>query len=324
MDSQANFLLGTAGQQPTEITDHTGQPLPADRVFVAAPPDEIGPLLSAWSTVRKDQFIWPIWMRAFRCVLLALGLIAAMELAIAVAMLIGASESATLLARGVGLAMGTSMGLVAAFHTRWKEHCTYVGRDGIAEFMYSGGEVSGRILKFSEAFELRTREFRQPIHRMFLKTDFSCTWCTSGGRVLYKLSGYHHSRKAAAGESPRHYAAAAENAWTAHLMTRLLRELRDSDQIRFTIDSKVAIGIKPGALEIIVRGITETISSDQLATVALDNTVVRIRAKDARVLGTRGKYDFHYDQLPNAAALLKLIDGLVMTKADQGAVCKVA
>lgn len=62
--SQPLRLRESQWTPPPEATDHAGGLLALDREFIAAPPVVIGPVLSAGSTVRKNQFIWPKWLRA--------------------------------------------------------------------------------------------------------------------------------------------------------------------------------------------------------------------------------------------------------------------
>jgi len=50
-------------QEPDEIKNHGGDFLPDDADFFVDPPEEIGPVLSAYSTLRQGKKPWPLWLR---------------------------------------------------------------------------------------------------------------------------------------------------------------------------------------------------------------------------------------------------------------------
>src|SRR5581483_7500697 len=48
---------------PAGVGDHSGGALRADVDFFAPPPEELGPVLSAWSTARVGEAVCPGWLR---------------------------------------------------------------------------------------------------------------------------------------------------------------------------------------------------------------------------------------------------------------------
>src|SRR5206468_7994914 len=119
--------LSTWQPSPKDV-DHAGRPLGADRVFVVPPPTQIGTLLSAWSSVCGGRRIASIWRRILVCVMWALGVWGAFELAIALGEHFWhITEDTALLMRGGGLSFAPCAGLLAFFQIEWQEYCTFVG-----------------------------------------------------------------------------------------------------------------------------------------------------------------------------------------------------
>lgn len=220
--SQPLRLRESQWTPPPEATDHAGGLLALDREFIAAPPVVIGPVLSAGSTVRKNQFIWPKWLRAVRCLAWGAGTYGAVEAGIAAAARYwGAGEEACNITRGIGISVAPCITLLSICQTKWRERCTFVGRDGVAEFTHAGGAVKKRILCFLDAADVQSSHVDQYLNLAYAGTAYSYVWRDANSKKLLAIEGYHHSRK---GEPPAHssyhFAVAAHRAWTHHVTTR--------------------------------------------------------------------------------------------------------
>jgi hypothetical protein len=306
---------GSQWQPPAGMTDHQGAPLPADRDFVAPPPDGIGPLLSAWSTVRAGQRVRPKWLRVAQCLAIGLGPLIAVE---AFCAFIGMSQANTnrpalrLAAGFIGLLFGP----IAAYLTRWREYCTYVGRDGVAEFSHTGGAVRSKVLRFAGATELKVRRVDFYQGGFYNGSHYSYVWSAPGAKNLLKVSGRHRSPDNTPPAGHHYYfAAAAEPAWNAHVVPRLLKEVEESGAARFPVSPKVTVAVGEGFIEIIKGSNTERLTRDRLMSVALEEGVIRIKTSDATLLSFKGKYAYTYAQVPNAMAMLVLIQQLVLGDA---------
>ena len=60
-----------AAAPPAPIQNHGGDPLPQDVDFFVEPPAEIGPVTSAYSTLRLGKEPWPLLLRVFLSAALA-------------------------------------------------------------------------------------------------------------------------------------------------------------------------------------------------------------------------------------------------------------
>src|SRR5262245_19171110 len=133
---------GPSGPQRLEdLPNHNGEALPSGIEFFALPPEELGPLLSAYSTLRTDKEPWSLAGRLawfFGCA--AVGLVFTLIFAITKIW--------------VGLWLSALVALVAAlvslWLTRFDHSCSFVGRDGVARYRCRGDRdnVSGGMFLF--------------------------------------------------------------------------------------------------------------------------------------------------------------------------------
>jgi len=308
----------TSWQPPQGVTDHSGKPLPADRDFHAHPPADIGPVATAWSTLRQGQTVRPTWMRVLFCIQWAIGCQALFELAILIARsYLRAGEDALLLARGIGVTFSPCIGLLAAYQTRWRERCTYVGREGIAEFWFTDRRrVRSRVLRFADASWLFVHRVEVRLHGAYTGTKYVFRWYAPG-KALLVLKGNHQSQQGTPpAASPYWFAVSAERAWSNFLLARIEEERKRTGFANFPINAKRSIAVAPGVLRITNREKTDEIDSDDLAAVELYHGALRIRTKEASRFFSRGNYTFDYAKVPNAQALLIVIDRWVLQPVD--------
>jgi hypothetical protein len=305
-------------QPPEGVLDHAGKKLAADRDFHAHPPAEIGAVVSAWSTLRQGQVIRATWMRVLFCIQWAIGCQALFELGILIARrYLSAAEDMLLLARGIGVTFSPCVGLLAAYQTRWRERCTYVGRDGIAEFWFtSRRHVRCRVLRFADASWLFVHRVEVRFHGAYTGTKYVFRWYAPK-RAVMVLKGDHQSQQGTPPPASHYwFAASAERAWSNFLLARMEEERKRTGFARFTIDAKRSIAVAPGVLRMTNRDKTDEIDSDDLAAVELHHGALRIRTKTASRFFSKGHYTFDYAKIPNALALLTVIDRWVLQPVD--------
>src|SRR5262249_17810399 len=116
-----------------EVRNHGGDPLPHDVDFFAPAPPEIGPIFTAYSTLRTGVQPRPPRFRAGLALLLGGCAVLAAAALVAAAEPDGPGPYLILPALTGSLAGG-----FAWLMTRFKHSCNYVGHDGVARFRCAG------------------------------------------------------------------------------------------------------------------------------------------------------------------------------------------
>lgn len=208
---------------PPAVRDHTGAAIPPDTVFFAAPPPEIGPVLTAHSGVRHggSALEGPTAKKVIGLFAL-FGVLVGGFLGWAC---FGGSWPGLILGALAG--GGIIGGLIYRRESR-KLDCTYTGAAGIARYRY-GGNPAGQHLLFTEAVELQTAFLGRN-----MGTNFNYQWKDARNKCLFQLEGgYYGSEQNPDPDSVYHFARAAEQAWTAYLLPKALAEMETKGSYRF-------------------------------------------------------------------------------------------
>jgi hypothetical protein len=300
-----------------EINNHAGDPIPGDADFFVDPPQEIGPLLSAYTTLRQGKRPWPMWLRVFLSLCFGfLGLL----IGGAIDLCAGVKSPFWLVVWPlVGLAVGILSGVVVSSFTHT---CTYVGRDGVAHFVCSGRRdniTTNEVFCFRDATDLRTSQTRHYKNGVYQHTAYSYTWTDVGGRKRFQITGNHKNE---AGNPPTtdHYqfARATEIAWTMYLMDQVQRELQLSGGVKFQLGKSNWIRVGQGKLTFVLRGAEEEWDAQEVGGVIVDNGVVKIKRTDAQEgwFSSSGVVKFSFDTLGNAQLFFHLLDKLIGVRAQ--------
>jgi hypothetical protein len=219
---------GDAGWRPgPAVVDHLGRPLPSDRVFFVEPPPEIGPVVSAYSSLK--QGVVPrgaAYQTAATICWAALGFAAGWLLGVA---LPGSDPTAPPCIAAFGALFA---GLFAWGMTRFKHACHYVGTEGVARFLCLGSRdnlTQRERFLFRDAFDLRISETEVYGSVAYQKTRFSFDWTDAEGKVLFQITGSYI--RTWDGHNPwlhavRQFAGAAANAWKEYRLHQAEGRLR--------------------------------------------------------------------------------------------------
>lgn len=229
---------------PPAVTEHTGEPLSPQFDFFASPPDEIGEIRSAYSSLKKgEQF------NTLRARLRGVAVVAAFGVAVAIGLELAAHVLTSLaqethLPRAFWAAVpGAAFGMLLWRLTRSRGLCNYVGSTGCAEIVGSASGdklIKRRIVQFQDAEGLVASVSRHFQRTEYTYTEYSFRWYPrDGGGPCFEITGSH----AANLESPPpanyyHFGRAAESAWCEYLAPRLDAELAQNGHIRFAMGGK--------------------------------------------------------------------------------------
>jgi hypothetical protein len=282
------------------LLDHLGNPLPSDMDLFVPPPAEIGSIISACSTLRKQETPEAKWTQK-------LLIRAAIGGAIGAVIAIWAGA---LWVFPAGLIVGGLLGL------RSRQTLTYVGTLGIAlfEVRRSRNDVTRKLyFLFESARALRTSVTRRYLNAIYEGTSWSFVWSDEKGATVFQQSGqYYLIPKTAA--HPYIFLRAAESAWSHYLIhTRLEDELRRTGAIRFDIKGSDWVSIGPGFAELCFGGQIARCDAEDIGAVSLREGVFTIKRKDAKIgwFSRTGVFSFEYRQMPNATVFYMLVGRLL-------------
>jgi hypothetical protein len=300
-----------------EVNNHGGDPIPGNADFFVDPPPEIGPLVSAYTTLRQGKRPWPVWLRALLSLSFCL-----------LGFLIGCSIDLCASVRNpfwlvvwpvVGAGLGMLAGVVAS---SFSHTCTYAGRDGAAHYVCSGRRDNitiSEVFRFRDAADLRTAQTRHYKNGIYQHTAYSFTWTDVGGRKRFQIAGSHKSE---AGTPPTtdHYqfGHATEFAWTMYLMDQVEREIQLSGGVKFPLGKSEWIRVGPGKLTFLLRGGEEEWEAQEVGGVIVDKGVVKIKRTDAQEgwFSSTGVIKFSFDTLGNAQLFFHLLEKLLGVKVQ--------
>jgi hypothetical protein len=298
-------------EESDEINNHAGSPIPADADFFVDPPAEVGPLHSANTTLRQGKKPWPIWLRV-AVTLCCVGL------ALLVAGCIDVFAVESIFWRifwPIAFAVvGLCAGLVASAFTH---SCTYVGRDGAAQFACSGRRdniTTREVFRFRDATELRTSQTMHYKNGVYQNTTYTFTWTDVGGRQRFRINGSHRNKE---GNPPAadhyHFARAAEFAWTMYLLDDAHRQVQVAGGVKFQVGKGQWVRLSPGKLSFALGGEEQEWEADEVGAAIVQQGVVKIKRRDAKEgwFSSTGVLKFSFDNLANAQLFFHLLDKLL-------------
>ncbi len=291
------------------LTNHGGGDIPEDADFFIDPPPEIGLLTSAHTNMRQGDEPWSPAARTSWCVLgAAIGVLIGVLLAI-----LTKTKNPGLLALWP-LGLGAIGPLIPFLLTRFKRRCTYVGREGLARFVCTGHRDklgTAEVFLFRDAMALRTAQTRHYTNGAYQGTNYSFTWTDIAGVKRYVISGRHNSEKGTPALTHEYYyAAAAEFAWTLHLLGQMEAKLTLGGAVTFNLNQHDWVRVSPGHLRFSFKGDTIDCPVEEIGQARVDQGMFIIKRVDAREgwFSSEGVFKFPYSQLANAQLFLILLD----------------
>jgi hypothetical protein len=294
------------------IQDHAGQPLRRDADFFVPPPAEIGPILSAYSSLTRDTKPTPLPARAGIAAGAALG---GLFVGVLIVAMFQVGNEFWLFLWPVG--GGIAGGIIAWYCTRFEHSCSYVGREGAARFVCSGSRenlTSREVFRFRDAAEIRTAQTMHYTNGAYTHTSFSSEWTDVGGRSRYTIAGTHKSKEnnPPSGNS-YHFAQSAELAWTIYLLDQAYRQIELSGSVLFNLKGGRWIRLGQGRVILGLSREPEEVSAEDLEGLVLQQGVVSIRRRGARQgwFKSSGVYQFQFNELANARLFFHMVEKVV-------------
>src|SRR4051794_39269516 len=144
-------------EPPDDLPMHSDEHQPRRSDFFADPPEEIGEITSATTTLMLDKEPMSAPVRGAVIAIAAGG-------GGLVGLVIGLVVGNLFFAVLIPLGLAVIGGLIAWYYTGFSHTCSYVGREGVARFTCSGSRdhiSKEEVFEFRNATELRTRLVRR-------------------------------------------------------------------------------------------------------------------------------------------------------------------
>lgn len=294
------------------VRNHAGEPLPPGLDFFVPPPEEIGPVVTATSTLQsgvrprtpgnRAAITGGYFLIGAAIILFFVGLGTPREIAHYVVW---------------PTIVGSICGLSAFLVTRFRHTCSYVGREGVARFRCAGERgniVLGEVFLFRDAAELRTSQTRRYVNGAYQGTDYRFTWTDVTGRTRYVWKGTHKSQEGnPKPRDPFHFGRSAEIAWTIYLLPTVLRQIDLGGSALFTLGGDRWLRLGPGFVLIHWDGSEEQWDAKEIGNVVINNGMVHVRRHDAREgwFSSTGVFKFPFANLGNAQLFFHLMEKVV-------------
>jgi hypothetical protein len=308
--SERTHTDGEQGEQEP-VQNHGGLPIPDNAEFFAPPPEEIGPVISAHTTLR--QGVEPTSMGAR---LLGGGAAALLGLLIGALIINGAGVKSAFWVFFLCVVPALCAFGIALLATGFTHTCTYIGREGVAKFVCTGSKdnlSTHEVFRFRDAAELRTSTTLRYVNSVYQGTNYSYQWTDVAGRPRYIVSGTHNSE---AGNPPStdpfHFARGAEVAWTIYMLDQTYRQLELSGSVLFNLRDGRWVRVGKDTLALGGQGSEEPVVWDvaDIAGIRVHQGQVQIRRVDAKEgwFSSQGIFKFSFDSLANAQLFFHLVE----------------
>jgi hypothetical protein len=299
-------------QRQGPVPNHAGEPLPADADFFALPPDEIGPIVSAYTTLRQGKQPLSTGAR-----LIGLGFAGLAGLGVGVLLVTLAQVRSEFWQVVWPLGGGVACLALALWATGFTHTCTYVGQEGVARFVCSGSRYNvteREVFRFRDATELRTSQTLRYVNGVYQGTSYGFHWTDVGGRQRYEITGTHKSEAGTPpATDPYQFARATEVAWTVYLLGQVHRQIELAGSVAFNLKGGQWVRLAPGQIIFGLDGTPVECDAADMDVANVQKGVVRLKRKDAREgwFSSRGVYKFNFADLANAQLFFHLLDQMV-------------
>jgi hypothetical protein len=275
-------------------------------------PPEIGPLLSAWTTLPEGKQPLGLGLRLVLSIVLAAVGVGA---GYGIVTLFSVKSPFWHLAWPFGLGLaGFALTLAG---TGFVHTCTYVGREGVARFVCKGNRdhvTTQEIFRFRDAINLRTSTTLHYRNGVYQNTSYTHTWTDINGQTRYTITGSHNSE---AGTPPSgddfHFARGSEIAWTMYLLEGAYRQVELGSAVLFNLSGGHWIRLGKGVIAFNLRGQPEEWQAEEVRAAEVKDGTVRILRHDAKEgwFSSQGVLKFPFNGLANAQLFFHLMEKVV-------------
>jgi len=308
-----------------DVVAHCGEPVRNDADFFAPPPQEIGRVTTADSTLNcpdrpRSAALARVRTRVrMAIVFLVVSLLVAAPFLSTMPSGKSADASEVLVILCIAFLVGGMAAwfvskLMARARRKRMPSCSYVGENGLAVYRLKGCAEDGaelEVLLFGDAEDLLTKETRHFVNGVYQGTQYQYDWRDSAGEGLMTIKGSYNEKSKKFKLCDQYFVAmSAERQWCDHRFDRMEAEFKRAGHVDFTVDAKRAVRIGPGYVEFLWPDGDHRVDVEDFGDVSLAEGLFRFKHRDAAWLGRKGKFNFQYGALPNAKLFLVALEQL--------------
>lgn len=294
--NKPNSTRVSSWQPSSDIKSHSCSLPTADADFFMPPPQTIGELISADTTLKTSTGNPMPELLRLTIVIVASGLSFAI-------ILFGFHNAIfALVAAGVN-------GWLAWFCTRFHHTCSYIGSKGLIKYELVNSRSAmpkESLLLFTDAHSLYAKTIRNYTNGFYTGTTYTYTWKKNSGNE-YVISGNYQSEKSSPKDGdPWHFANTSESVWSSYLLSTLDAQIDRDGYVEFPMGGALqAVRVGQGFMEFVTRkdGSQRVMVAD-MRDISLGSGTFQFKHQDARWWSGKGKYSFEYANIPNARVFL--------------------
>ena len=280
------------------VLRHDGTPLDPGLVFFAPPPEAIGRVISADSSLKAGQRPQTLFSR-----LMLAGFIGS-TVASGANFLFQTDNNLLMFAIFTPVA-----GLVFYF-TRFIQQVSYVGVNGFARLKCQGlpDKISpAEQMLFADAKELHTSQSRNYERWAYNSTVYTYQWSNEKQQRVHRLVGtYLGEKKPPQGSDRFHFVSQCEKLWTLSLLVGLKKTISEGVAYRFSLGGESWVEVTPGLMIIRQKGETTEWVAEEIDLLTVANGTIKIKRRDAKQgwFSSTGVVSFETAELANAQLFL--------------------
>ncbi len=298
---------------PSTVKDHVGGQLTSNCDFFVAPPREIGTVLTAHTSLKREVESPSQEKRVTRTIMVA-GVIVCAGVGLTYV-----THNDWLIPTGIVAAIAA---LITWFALGFKHICNFVGTEGCAEFQCVGAREDlkvKRLFCFKDAWAVSTAMTRHYTNGIYTRTSFGFYWYPpQGGKSIYAIAGKHTSNlKTPPLKNSYNFACSVESAWIKYLLPKINTDLQQKGYVNFFMGDGRWARLGPGFLDIVDKqGNVSRCEAGDIGSAKIASGVFTLTRKDAKskffgLLGSSGTFRFNYAGMYNARLFLLAFQDLL-------------
>jgi hypothetical protein len=298
-------------QPPPGVSAHDGSPLPPDLDFFAVPPREIGPVSSAYSSLKQGA---PAGTLLLRTSIIGASLL----LGFCGGMLTPNKKEGLHVGAIIITTLSGCLGVTIAFLCASNHQCHFVGEDGVAYFEWkSSGPTPpspSTVLAFRDATVLRTFLLETFQNGVSQGTQFTFTWQREPPLPPFKYQGTVRNLRAIPSTARYQFPLAAERAWTSYKMPIVQEEYRRTGSITFPLQPRGFVRLSRDEIEIDCKQGEKAFSMEKIDSIKVKrgNLVLRrIGTKPGLLSSGKWVFSIPYNELADGQLFLIVANSLL-------------
>ena len=305
---------------PSQVTEHTGEPLARNLDFFAAPPPEIGAIRTAHTSLKTGMRQRPGALRVTLALVAgAVGFLLTLGFDYLTKILFVVSEMTRTPVIFWELLFVPLWAYLGWRKSGFKHFCTFAGEKGCAHFQCEQERANltrNSYFLFKDASALSTSLTRRTKNGVYNGTTFYFHWyAPSSKNPIYSITGNHMAdSKTPPPGNFYNFARAVESAWYRFATPAIDAEFAQKGSVKFYMGHNCWSVLGPGYIQFVdEHGKVSRCGAEEIGSARLFDGQLTIRRKDAKrsffdLFNSEGVFGFPYGAIHNARLFLYLFE----------------